>query len=134
MGREFIRIPLFMFCPGSSPTDFHKTSEGPNCLIKEDQYKNNNIFGRYAGNGLNVERNFASKGNIDFLLQNIGFVTNFIKSQLAPVKEIEFWGLVINSINMTIALPQEKVLDIQSKCMQLHAACMQRHQRPLSWN
>ena len=109
MGREFIRIPLFMF---SSPTDFHKTSQGTNCLIKEDQHKNNNIFGRHASNGLNVERNFASKGDIDFLLQNIGFVTNFIKSQLAPVKEIEFLGLVINSINMTIALPQEKVLDV----------------------
>ena len=112
MGREFILIPLFMFWPGSSPTGFHKTSQGPNCLIKEDQHKNNNIFGRHASNGLNVERNFASKGDIDFLLQNIGFVTNFMKSQLAPVKEIEFLRLVINSINMTIALPQEKVLYI----------------------
>ena len=31
-------------------------------------------------------------------------------------------GLVTNSVDMTLALPQEKVLDIQSKCMQLIAS------------
>ena len=43
--RKFIRIHLLMFWPWSSPSDFHRTSEDPNCLIKEDQCKNNNIFG-----------------------------------------------------------------------------------------
>ena len=38
------------------------------------------------------------------------------------MKEIEFLGLVINSVNMTLALPQEKVLDIQNKCAQLAAS------------
>ena len=31
-------------------------------------------------------------------------------------------GLVINSVNMTLALPLEKVLDIQNKYMQLIAS------------
>ena len=34
----------------------------------------------------------------------------------------EFLGLVINSVNMTLAIPQEMVLDIQNKCMQLTAS------------
>ena len=34
------------------------------------------------------------------------------------MKEIEFWGLVINSGKTTSALAQEKVLDIQNKCAQ----------------
>ena len=43
--------------------------------------------------------------------------------QLTPVKEIEFLGSVINSVNMTLAwVPQEKVLDIQNKYMQLIAS------------
>ena len=50
-----------------------------------------------------------AKETLIFLLQNLGFVINFKKSQL-PVKEIEFLGLVINSVNMTLALPQGKVL------------------------
>ena len=44
---------------------------------------------------------------------------NFTKLHLTLVKEIEFWGLVINSVNMMLALPLEKVLDIQNKCVQL---------------
>ena len=60
-----------------------------------------------------------AKETLIFLLQNLGFVINLKKSQLKPVKEIEFLGLVINSVNMTLALPQEKVLDIQNKCANL---------------
>ena len=57
-----------------------------------------------------------------FLLQNLVFVINFKKSELKPVKEMEFSGLMINSVNMTSAIPQEKVLDIQNKHMQLTAS------------
>ena len=67
-----------MFWPGSSPSDFHKTSEDPNCLIKEDQCKNNNIFG-HVSNSLNVERNFASKGDIDFSVTKFRFCDKFKK-------------------------------------------------------
>ena len=122
MGRKFIRIPLLIFSPGSSPSDFHKTSEDPNCLIKEDHCKNKNIFGRHASDGPNIERNFASKGDIDFSVTKFRFCDKFKKSQLTPVKEIEFFGLAINSVNMTLALPQEKVLYIQNKCTQLIAS------------
>ena len=63
-----------------------------------------------------------AKETLIFLLQNLGFVIYLKKSQLTPVKEIEFLGLVINSVNMMLALPQEKVLDIQNKCAQLVAS------------
>ena len=36
-----------------------------------------------------------AKETLIFLLQNLGFVINFKKSQLGPVKEIECFGLVI---------------------------------------
>ena len=119
MGRKFIQIPLVLLWPRSRPFDFQKTSEDPNCLIKENQCKNNNIFGRHPSNGPNVERNFPRKGDIDFSVTKCGFVINLKKSKLTPVKEIESLGLVLNSVNMKLALPNEKVLDIQNKCMQL---------------
>ena len=119
-GKEFIQIPLLMFCPGSSPSDFHKNSEDPNCLTKQDQHKNNNNFGIHARNSPNVDRNLASKGTLIFLSQNLGFVLT--KSLLTSTKETEFLGLVINSVNITLTLPQEKILDSQNKCMQLIAS------------
>ena len=66
-----------MFWPGSSPSDFHKTSKDPNCLIKEDKCKNNNIFERHASNGPNVERNFASKGDIIISVTKFRFCDKF---------------------------------------------------------
>ena len=57
-----------------------------------------------------------------FLLQNLGFVINFKKLQQTPVKEVEPLWLVKNSVKMILALPQEKVLHIQNKCMQLIAS------------
>ena len=44
-----------------------------------------------------------AKETLIFLLQNLGFVINLKKSQLTPVKEIEFLGLVVNSVNITLA-------------------------------
>ena len=79
MGKKLTRIPLLMFWPGFSPSDFHKTSEGPNCLIKQDQCKNNNFFGRHAANGPNVERKFASKRDIDFSITKFRFCDKYKK-------------------------------------------------------
>ena len=77
MERKLIRISLLMFWPGSRPSDFHKTSEGSNCLIKENQCKNNNFFGRHTSNSPNVERNFASKEGIDFSVTKFAFCDKF---------------------------------------------------------
>ena len=41
--------------------------------MKEDQCKNNSIFGRQASNSPNVERNFASEEDIDFSVTEFRF-------------------------------------------------------------
>ena len=82
-----------MFWPGSSPSDFHKTSESPSCLIKEGQCKNNNIFGKHAINGPNVERSFASKGDIDFSVTKFRFCDKYKKvvTNTSEGNKV-FWG------------------------------------------
>ena len=87
MGRKFIPIPLLMFCPGSSPSDFHKLLKIPIALL------------RTINVGIII---FLDDMLVMDKLQNLRFVINFKKSQLTPVKEIEFLGLVINSVNMTM--------------------------------
>ena len=51
-----------------------------------------------------------------FLLQNLGFVVNQKKSQMTPVKQIEFLGITVDSETMTLALPQGKVDQIVGRC------------------
>ena len=46
-----------------------------------------------------------------YLLQNLEFVVNLKKSIVHPTQtqRIEFLGIIIDSVEMTMSLPQEKV-------------------------
>ena len=46
------------------------------------------------------------------LLQDLGFLVNMNKSVLTPTQRIIFLGFLIDSVNMTISLPEEKQLAI----------------------
>ncbi|XP_065189509.1 uncharacterized protein LOC135820128 [Sycon ciliatum] len=59
-------------------------------------------------------------GGLIFLLQNLGFVVNFPKSQLTPSKEVEFLGFTINSETMTMKLPGEKLKKTRAEARKLH--------------
>ena len=61
---------------------------------------NNYLYGRYVTDGVDVTGNFDSKGYIDFLLQNLGFVINLKKSILQLVKQLKFLGLQTNTEEM----------------------------------
>ena len=51
-----------------------------------------------------------------FLLQSLGFVINLQKSFLVLLQKIEFLGLEIDSMRMTLTLKQEKVKKLRLKC------------------
>ena len=57
-----------------------------------------------------------SRNTTLFLLQNLGFVINWEKSQLIPCQQIEFLGFQINTQTMMFLLPQEKVQKIKDMC------------------
>ena len=50
------------------------------------------------------------------LLLGLGFIINTQKSVLEPCQNIEFLGLELNSKNMSIKLPERKMLDIKNLC------------------
>ena len=99
-----------MFWPVTSPSDFHKTSENPNCLINEDQ-RNNNIFKRYASNGPNVERNFTSKGDLDFCVTKFRFCDKFEKGTTDISVENRVFGVSDNfnkhDVSLTSGYPKQ---------------------------
>ena len=53
------------------------------------------------------ELTFA-RGTLIYLLQNLGFLINRKKSVLEPCQNIQFLGMEVNSIEMTLTLPREK--------------------------
>ena len=53
--------------------------------------------------------------------QDLGFVPNLAKSQLEPVQRIQHVGLIWDSVNFTVSVPEDKILAVQSKCHIKHA-------------
>ena len=50
------------------------------------------------------------------LLQELGFTINIKKSILEPSQQIKFLGLILDSIQMKVFLPEPKVLDLVESC------------------
>ena len=50
-----------------------------------------------------------------YLLENLGFVINYPKSELTPTQEIEFLGFTVNSTKMELRLPGEKIKKIRNE-------------------
>ena len=63
-----------------------------------------------------IERILVTRYTVIFLLQHLGFAVNLKISVMEPVQAIEYLGLVINSIRMTLSLTEEKVKGISQKC------------------
>ena len=61
------------------------------------------LIGRIAEN-VRMYRN-----NLIFLLQGLGFAVDLIKSVMTLSQEMEFLRMVINSKEMTICLPEERL-------------------------
>ena len=54
-----------------------------------------------------------------FLLQQLQFLSNFKKSVLIPIQRIDFLGLTVDSLIMTLSLPEKKVSKCQKQCLEL---------------
>ena len=55
------------------------------------------------------EKLLEARGLALDLLESLGFLVNYKKSELSPVQKITFLGFVIDSLEMKISLPSEKV-------------------------
>ena len=54
------------------------------------------------------------------LLQELGFVKNLKKSVMTLSQEMEFLGMVINSREMTISLPEKKLQKVEIQCLDMY--------------
>ena len=53
------------------------------------------------------------------LLEGLGFSVNYDKSVLTPTTKIKFLGFLVDSITLTLSLPQDKVKKVKKECQQL---------------
>ena len=63
-----------------------------------------------------LEEIIMSRLTVIFFLQHLGFVINWKKSVLAPMQEIKFLCLTINSVTLELSLNKIKLQKIVSEC------------------
>ena len=56
------------------------------------------------------------------LVDSLGFTVHPVKSVFIPTQEITFLGFVINSVNMTVKLTHDRIVDLQNLCRDTLAA------------
>ena len=52
-------------------------------------------------------------------LEGLGFTVNYLKSALVPSQQMEFLGSLVDSVNLSLSLPRDKIRKIQSNCQLL---------------
>ena len=101
---------------GATPRVFTKILKVPISLLRRLNiriliYQDNTLLMLHS-----LERLLVARDAVIFLLQHFDFVTNFKKSVMEPVQTIEYLGLVIDPIRMTLSLTEDKVNGILQEC------------------
>ena len=71
---------------------------------------------RYAGNGQTRQGLERMIGHIVSLLQLLGFQINWTKSVLVPSRVIQYLGLIVDAVTMTLFLPDGRPKGIVEAC------------------
>ena len=71
--------------------------------------------------GSSEETTLSSVNAVTSMLEKLGFLIHPEKSELNPVKELQFLGFHLNTVNMRITLPREKQEELRETCTALLA-------------
>ena len=115
--RKFIRFQwkgtlyefiCLCFGLGPAPRVFTKLLKVPISLLRKINIRAMIYLDDMLVLSHTIQEVHISKDTVIYLLQNLGFIINMKKSILHPCQKIEFLGVEIDSIKMTLSLTPEK--------------------------
>ena len=117
--KETLRVSLSLFGIGPAPRNFTKLLKIPVSVLR----RQNILVIIYLDDmlliGHTIEETLVARDTVIFLLQQLGFVLKLKKPVLTPILRIEFLGVTVGSLIMTLSLPEKKVLKVQKQCQEL---------------
>ena len=105
---------------GPAPKIFKKILKVPMALLRRLNIKVIIYFDDMIMMASSVESLLTARDTVIYLLQHLGFVINLKKSVLVPTQKIEFLGLIIDSVVMTLSLTDQKLEKIMLLCSQAY--------------
>ena len=103
--REALRIFCLCFGLGPAPRIFIKLLKIPVLVLRRLNipliiYLDDMLIGH------TIRETLMARDTVIFFLQQLGFVLNLKKSLLGPTQRIEFLWVTVDSLIMTLSLPQ----------------------------
>ena len=119
MIREPLRVPLSMLWLRLSTSNIYKTFKSPYISTEVNKYSGNNIPRRYAFDGTNNGGNFNVQRYNHLPSATSGFHFEHGEINFESSSRVEFLGLTVNSVKMTVSLPEQRINWIQDQCQDL---------------
>ena len=117
---EFIRVFMpYAFGLGPVPRIFTKLLKIPISILRRINIRIIIYLDDMLLMGSTIEEVLMGRDTLIYLLQNLGFIINQKKSVMIPSQIIEFLGMIINTKEMLLSLPEKKIQKIQNKCQNL---------------
>lgn len=113
METKDLPVSLPMYWSQSSTKNFYEANENSNSSSKEIKCSVNSVFRRHSDSLQEIN---MARDTLIFLLQHLGFTINMKKSVVEPVHQIQFLGVEVDSLNLKLSLPPEKMEKIISQC------------------
>ena len=100
----------------SSSSGFYKVIKSPYLSLEKAKCKNNNLPRRHTTNFISLEDLLMARNTLIFILQHLGLLINIKKSYLERTSTLEFLGVIVDSSEITLSLPKEKLRKGQNHC------------------
>ena len=113
---QFTCLPNGLAC---APRLFTKIVKPVYATLRQKGHLNVGYIDDSYLQGENIEDCQANIHDTCDLFSKLGFILHPVKSVLKPVQVLTFLGFVLDSINMTVSLTQEKIQRIRERCQKM---------------
>ena len=107
--------------PSVSSPSVYKINEACACPSAKIGNTSHNLSRRHFFMNQTPSGLLRDMSTASLLLDNLGFVVNQNKSVFTPSQTLEFLGFQVNTVTMTLVVPQTKVDSIKNLCAQVKA-------------
>ena len=118
-GKDIYQFLCLCFGLGPAPRLFTKLMKVPMTILRRLNICLIVYLDDILIMGASMEEILMARDTVIYLLEALGFVINWAKSVLEPAKVMEFLGIVIDSVAMTMLLTEEKITKLTNSCQKV---------------
>ena len=117
--REVLQVSLPLFWTRPSTKNFYKITQNSSFSVASPEHTKYDLLGRHVVNRPYSRRNINGQRHSNLPSSTTRVCTELKKSVLTPTRRIEFLGVTVDSLIMTLSLPEKKVSKFQKQCQEL---------------